>query len=42
MSLLSIFDVEEMNQGCIMTGGYCVQNSILAVKEMGMYIVQRG
>lgn len=41
MSLLSIFDVEEMNHGCIMTGGYCVQNRILAVKEMGMYIVQR-
>lgn len=42
VSLLSIFDVVEMNQGCIMTGGYCVQNNMLAVKEMGMYIVQRG
>ena len=32
---------EEMNQDCIVRGGYCVQSSTLTLTEMGMCIMQR-
>lgn len=35
------FNAEEMNQDCVVGGGYCVQNSTFILTEMGMCIVQR-
>lgn len=38
---MRFFYAEEMNQDCIVRGGYCVQSSALTLMEMGMCIVQR-